>query len=136
MTVPQGAPEVPAGKLREWREDGAVYKKIAAMMAEWAAGKERGTVLPGNAFFARDLDVQAVPRTFYAARKLLVREGVLTRLHADGGPFMAALRVPVWPRSPGGITRAGAVPRLRPARGDDREIVCAAGRLNYPGKDE
>lgn len=47
-------------QLREWEYTGHPYKLIAAAIAEWAAGRERGTALPDNEFFG----IEASPSTY------------------------------------------------------------------------
>jgi hypothetical protein len=66
-------------QLRSWRATGYPYKLIAAEIAEWAAGKERGTALPDDAGFGRGLDRVVGPRPFLRAKHLLERHGVLER---------------------------------------------------------
>jgi hypothetical protein len=74
-------------QLRSWRATGYPYKLIAAEIAEWAAGKERGTALPDDAEFGRGLDRVVGPRPFLRAKHLLERHGVL---EVDDGPFYVA----------------------------------------------
>ena len=64
--------QISAVQLRSWRATGYPYKVLAAEMAQWAAGKERGTVLPDDAEFGRDLDRVVSPRPFLRAKHLLV----------------------------------------------------------------
>jgi hypothetical protein len=80
MTAP-GKPEVTEGQIRAWRDSGHPYKLIAAAVAEWAAGKERGTVLPDDGFFG----IEASGRTYQRARVFLAAQGVL---EASGGPAL------------------------------------------------
>jgi hypothetical protein len=79
--------EIPDAQLRSWRATGYPYKLIAAEMAEWATGKERGSVLPADDEFGRDLDRVVGPRPFLRAKHLLERHGVLA---SDDGPFYVA----------------------------------------------
>jgi hypothetical protein len=71
-------------QVRAWRGTGYAYKLIAAAMAEWAADKERGTVLPDDDFFG----IAASPNTYKRARTFLVTQGVL---EANDGPHYVAL---------------------------------------------
>jgi hypothetical protein len=77
--------------IRSWRDAGYPYKLIAAAIAEWAAGKERGTVLPDNEFFG----VEASGSTYKRAKRFLVTEGVL---NTNDGPFQVALQAHRAPR--------------------------------------
>lgn len=87
MTAP-GVRPTPE-QVRSWRYTGHPYKLIAAEMAEWAAGKERGTALPGDEAFGRDLDITVSRDTYRRARRFLVAQGVL---EAGGGPCQVALQ--------------------------------------------
>lgn len=51
--------EVDGHQIAEWRDTNYPYKVIAAQIAEWATGQARGTVLPGNEFFAGDVAIVA-----------------------------------------------------------------------------
>jgi hypothetical protein len=79
--------EISDFQLPSWRATRYPYKLIAAEIAEWAAGKERGTVLPNDAEFGRALDRVVGPRPFLRAKHLLERHGVL---EVNDGPFTVA----------------------------------------------
>ena len=81
------AAEVTPAQIAEWRRPGYPYKLIAAAMVEWARTQERGTALPGNDFFAGDMDIVASEATWIRARIFLATVGVLTPL---GGPYVVA----------------------------------------------
>jgi hypothetical protein len=74
-------------QVSEWQASNRMDHQIAAVIAIWARGKERGTSLPANAEFERQLDFVASPSSFKRAKDLLVRSGVLTR---NGGPYQVA----------------------------------------------
>jgi len=74
-------------RLSSWRASGKTYQIIAAEIGEWARGKERGTVLPDNAVFGRQLGIDASPSTYKRAKMLLVAQGVLS---TSDGPFQVA----------------------------------------------
>jgi hypothetical protein len=76
-----------AEQVRSWRVPGYPYKLIAAEIAEWVAGKERGTALPDSAEFGRDLDVVVSAGTYQRAKRFLAAQGVL---EASGGPYHVA----------------------------------------------
>jgi len=71
-------------QLLEWEATNYPYKMIAAAIARWAAGKERGTVLPDDQSFV----IEASPSTFKRAKKFLQTHGVL---EVNDGPFYVAL---------------------------------------------
>jgi hypothetical protein len=83
MTSAKPTPE----QVRAWRGSGHPYKLIAAAIAEWAADKELGTILPDNEFFG----IEASERTYRRAKTFLVTQGVLSTNH---GLFQVALRAP------------------------------------------
>jgi hypothetical protein len=62
-------------QLHSWRGSGKTYQVIAAEIATWAASKERGTALPSNDEFGRDLRVVVGPDTYRRARRFLVAQG-------------------------------------------------------------
>jgi len=70
-------------QVTAWRVTGHRYKLIAARIAGWAEGKERGTVLPDNEFFGID----ASASTYKRAKRFLVSQGVLS---TNDGPFQVA----------------------------------------------
>jgi hypothetical protein len=74
-------------QVTSWRGSGKAYQKIAAEIAEWARGQERGSVLPDNEVFGRKADVEASPSTYKRAKQFLVTHGVL---EANDGPFYVA----------------------------------------------
>jgi hypothetical protein len=82
MTAP-GKPKVTEDQIRAWKGSGHPYKLIAAAVTEWAAGRERGTVLPDDDFFG----IEASRRTYQRARVFLAAQGVL---EASGGPHYVA----------------------------------------------
>ena len=73
------------GQVRSWRDTGHPYKLIAAAIAEWAADKERGTVLPDDQFFR----IEASASTYKRAKRFLVTQGVL---ETSDGPFQVAIQ--------------------------------------------
>jgi len=74
-------------QVSAWRASGKTYQVIAAEIALWARGKERGTVLPDNQVFGRKLNIDPSPSTYRRAKMLLVRQGVLS---TSDGPFQVA----------------------------------------------
>ena len=44
-------------QVSEWQASNRMDHQIAAVIAIWAPGKERGTSLPSNAEFGRELDL-------------------------------------------------------------------------------
>jgi len=74
-------------QLSSWRASGKTYQIIAAEIAVWARGKERGTVLPDNVAFGRRLGIEASPSTYKRAKMLLAAQGVLS---TSDGPFQVA----------------------------------------------
>jgi hypothetical protein len=50
------AVEVSEALLTEWAGSRYPYKRLAAVMAKWAAEQDRHTMLPPNEFFAGDFD--------------------------------------------------------------------------------
>jgi hypothetical protein len=66
-----------------WRASGKTYQVIAAEIAVWARGKERGTVLPDNSVFG----IEASRSTYQRAKTFLVTNGVLS---TKDGPFQVA----------------------------------------------
>jgi hypothetical protein len=50
------------------------------VIAQWAAGKERGTAPPSNDEFGRDLGFVASPDTYRRAKVFLVIQGVLANV--------------------------------------------------------
>lgn len=69
--------EVNDTQVAEWRRTGHPYKVVAAEIAEWTLKQERGTVLPGDEFFAGDLPIVASTSTWKRAKTLLVTTGVI-----------------------------------------------------------
>ena len=76
-----------AEQVRSWRATGHAYKLIAAEIAEWAQGKERGTAVPDDSALGRDLDVAVSAGTCRRARRFLAAQGVL---EARDGPYCVA----------------------------------------------
>lgn len=74
-------------QVTSWRGSGKAYQKIAAEIAEWARGQERGSVLPDNEVFGHQADVEASPSTYKRAKQFLVTHGVL---ETNDGPFYVA----------------------------------------------
>ena len=64
-------------QVSEWQASNRMDHQIAAVIAIWARGKERGTSLPSNAEFERELDFVPSPSSYKRAKNLLVRLGVL-----------------------------------------------------------
>jgi hypothetical protein len=95
MTTPL---EVNDAQIADWRATNYPYKVIAADIAAWARGQERGTVLPGNDFFAGDLAIVASASTWNRAKTFLAAVGVL---YSDDGPYQVSL-FPPGPVSPAG----------------------------------
>lgn len=71
--------EVNDAQIAEWRSAGHPYKVIAAEIAEWALEQDRGTPLPGNDCFARNLPITASATPWKRAKVLLESIGVLYR---------------------------------------------------------
>jgi hypothetical protein len=95
-------------QLREWKATNYPYKLIAAVVAEWAASQERGSVLPDDEYFR----IEASPTTYQRAKKLLQTHGVI---EVNGGPFYVALQTPPG-RFPGDRDEprmAASLPRCR-----------------------
>ena len=74
-------------QVMSWRGSGKAYHKIAAEIAEWARGQERGSVLPDNEVFGHKTDVEVSPSTYKRAERFLVTHGVL---EINDGPFYVA----------------------------------------------
>jgi hypothetical protein len=87
MTAPDDA------QLAEWRASHKMYERAASVIATWARGKERGTVLPDNSLFQRSLAEitgdEPSPSVWKRAKNYLVTQGVLSKVD---GPFQVALR--------------------------------------------
>jgi len=64
-------------RIVEWQRTHYPYKRLAAQIATWAREQERGTALPGNDFFAGDLDFAASTSTWTRAKVFLRTVGVL-----------------------------------------------------------
>jgi hypothetical protein len=76
MTAP-AQPEARETLIKEWRATGYPYKVIAAEIAEWAAGRERGTVPPDDLYFEMRHGIEASASTYRRAKRFLVTQGVL-----------------------------------------------------------
>lgn len=74
-------------QIAEWRATPYPYKRIAAAIAQWAKEQDRGTLLPGNDFFAGNLDFAASVGTWKNAKAFLAATGVLYR---NDGPYKVA----------------------------------------------
>jgi hypothetical protein len=74
-------------QVSEWQASNRMDHQIAAVIATWARGKERGTSLPSNAEFGRELDFVPSPSSYKRAKNLLVRLGVLG---TGNGPYYVA----------------------------------------------
>jgi hypothetical protein len=74
-------------QIAEWKASGHPYKLIAAHIAEWAKGKEHGTLLPGNEEFAGNLPIVAGPGPWKRAKALLAEHGIIYR---NDGPYQVA----------------------------------------------
>jgi hypothetical protein len=64
-------------QVRSWLGSGKQYQIIAAGIANWATGKERGTALPDDDEIGRRLDFVASDSTYRRAKVFLVTQGVL-----------------------------------------------------------
>jgi hypothetical protein len=95
-------------EITSWRASGHPYKLIAAAIAEWAMGRERGTVLPDNEFFG----IEGSPSTYRRAKAFLVTQGVLC---TNDGPYQVVLRASRLTFIPGKVRRADAPPGMRKA---------------------
>lgn len=73
-------------RITEWRATRYPYKCVASVIATWALEQERGTALPDNDFFDRDLDIVASASTWKRAKVFLRTVGVLR----GNGPFEVA----------------------------------------------
>jgi len=74
-------------QLTSWKGSGRQFEVIAAAIAEWASGQERGTVLPDNRLFEHRLALEASDTTFLRAKRLLATERIL---ETSGGPYYVA----------------------------------------------
>jgi hypothetical protein len=74
-------------QVSEWQASNRMDHQMAASIAIWARGKERGTSLPSNAEFERELDFVPSPSSFTRAKDLLAGLGVLG---TGNGPYHAA----------------------------------------------
>jgi hypothetical protein len=79
--------EITDVQLSSWRATGYPYKVIAAEIATWTADHERGTALPDDSEFGRDLDFVASPKTYQRAKRFLLVQGVL---EISDGPYYVA----------------------------------------------
>src|SRR5258708_22399606 len=79
-------------QLRSWRGSGKRYQVIAATIAKWATGKERGTALPDDDEIGRHLDFVASPHTYWRAQGFLVTQGVLAHASAYQGALSTSTR--------------------------------------------
>jgi hypothetical protein len=84
MTTPV---EVNDTQIAEWRHTGHPYKVVAAEIAEWAREQDRGTLVPGNDFFAGDLGIVASASTWNRAKTFLAAVGVL---YTNDGPYLVS----------------------------------------------
>jgi hypothetical protein len=84
MTTPL---EVNDAQIAQWRNTNHPYKVVAAQIAQWARGQDRGTELPGNDFFAGDLDIVASASTWKRAKTFLAAVGVL---YTNDGPYLVS----------------------------------------------
>jgi hypothetical protein len=74
-------------QVREWQASNRMDHQIAAAIAIWARGKEKGTSLPSDAEFERGLDFVASPSSYTRAKNLLAGLGVLS---TGSGPYNVA----------------------------------------------
>ena len=74
-------------QVREWKASTRMDHRIAAAIAAWAGGQEHGTVLPDNGVFGRQLGIEASPSTYWRAKRLLARHGLLA---SGDGPYHVA----------------------------------------------
>jgi hypothetical protein len=84
MTTPV---EVNDTQIAEWRHTGHPYKVVAAEIAKWAREQDRGTLVPGNDFFAGDLGIVASASTWNRAKTFLAAVGVL---YTNDGPYLVS----------------------------------------------
>lgn len=75
-------------QFRAWKASGKQYQLIAAVIAEWAGGQERGTALPGDYHFTRNLDFAPSQGTIHRAKRFLAAQGLLEAEH--GRPYSVA----------------------------------------------
>jgi hypothetical protein len=83
----RGTEKATDAQVGAWRASGKTYQVIAAEIAVWARGKERGTVLPDDQVFGRQLNIDTSPSTYRRAKMFLVAQGVLS---TSDGPFQVA----------------------------------------------
>jgi hypothetical protein len=76
--------EVNDAQIADWRATNYPYKVVAAEIAAWARGQDRGTELPGNDFFAGDLEIAVSRSTWQRAKTFLAAVGVL---YLNDGPY-------------------------------------------------
>ena len=74
-------------QVSEWQASNRMDHQIAAVIAIWARGKERGTSLPSDAEFERALDFVPSSSSYTRAKNLLARLGVLG---TGNGPYYVA----------------------------------------------
>jgi hypothetical protein len=74
-------------QISEWQASSRMDHQIAAAIAIWARGKEKGTALPADAEFGRELDFAASPSSYARAKNLLAGLGVLG---VGRGPYYVA----------------------------------------------
>jgi hypothetical protein len=71
-------------QIAEWGSSSRMDHQIAAVIATWARGKERGTVLPSNDELACELDFAASASSYRQAKRFLASQGVLS---SNDGPY-------------------------------------------------
>ena len=71
-------------QIASWKASRRLDERIAGALAEWARGKETGTIVPDYAEVERLLGFEASASTYRRAKRLLRDEGVLSNA---GGPF-------------------------------------------------
>lgn len=74
-------------QVSEWQASNRMDHQIAAVIAIWARDKERGTSLPTDAEFERELDFVPSSGSCKRAKNLLARLGILG---TDSGLYYVA----------------------------------------------
>ena len=65
-------------QIASWKASRRLDERIAGALAEWAHGKEPGTVVPDYAEVERMLGFETSASTYWRAKRLLRDEGVLS----------------------------------------------------------
>jgi hypothetical protein len=92
MTTPGIGEKATDEQVADWRSSHKMYERAASVIATWATGKKRGTVLPDNSVFqyalAEMTGDEPSPSVWKRAKVFLVAQGVLSR---NDGLFQVAL---------------------------------------------